>query len=122
MALTDRIETASLTGMHWLAGLLALVTGVIHLVLGVGSLSMGTGLAVAFLLAGLGYLGGLVLALVDYRRPLLYLVGVLFTALQVVLYYVMNYTNDGISTVEGVDKAVQLLLIVLLLVLYRRES
>ena len=122
MALTDRIETASLTWMHWLAGLLALVTGVIHLVLGVGSLSMTTGLAVAFILAGLGYLGGLVLALVDYRRTLLYLVGAAFTALQVVLYYFVNYTNDGISTLEGVDKAVQLLLIVLLLVLYRRES
>lgn len=120
MALTDRFETASLTGMHWIAGALAVVTGLIHLVLGIVSLP--DTLGIAFVLAGLGYAGGLYLALIDWRRPLLYLVGVVFTALQVVVYYAVNYTNDGISPIEGVDKAAQVLLVVILLVLYSRES
>ena len=120
MALTDRFETATLTPLHWLAGLLVVVTGLIHLVLGIVSLP--DTLGIAFVLAGLGYAGGLYLALIDWRRPAVYLVGVLFTAVQVVAYYVINFQNDGLSPIEGVDKAAQLLLIVVLLVLYSRES
>ena len=121
MALTDNIETTSLIWMHWLAGALAIVSGVVHLVLGV--ISPFGGLAIAFVLAGLGYFGGVFLALVDYRRPLLYLVGVVFTLAQIVAYYFLNYVNQPeISTIEGVDKAAQVLLIVLLLLLYRREA
>ena len=121
MALTDNVETASLTWMHWLAGALAVLSGVIHLVLGVQFFPQGP--SIAFVLAGLGYFGGVVLALVDYRRRLLYLVGVVFTLAQIVAYYFLNHLNQPeISAVEGVDKAAQVLLIVLLLLLYRREA
>jgi len=121
MALTDRIETASLTWMHWLAGALALISGIIHLVLGV--MFWGDPTSIPFILAGLGYGGGLVLAIVDYRRTQLYLVGVLFTAVQIVAYYVINYQNQpAFSPVEVIDKVAQVVLIVLLLVLYRREA
>ena len=121
MALTDRVETAGLTWLHWLAGALALVSGVVHLVLGVMFLPQGT--AIAFLLAGVGFLGGLVLALVDYRRRLLYLVGVVFVAAQIVAYYFINYLNQpAFSAIEVIDKVAQVVLVVVLLVLYRRES
>jgi len=120
MALIDRIETASLTWMHWLAGALALLSGVVHLVLGV--VSPFGGLSVAFILAGLGFLGGLVLGLLDYRRHLLYLVGIVFVLLQIVIYYFVNFTRDGVSPLEGIDKVAQVILVVLLVILYRRES
>lgn len=118
---SKRIETASLTWMHWLAGTLALLSGVIHLVLGVMFWPQGT--AIAFVLAGLGFFGGVGLALVGYRRRLLYLVGIVFVVLQIVLYFWINYRNQpAISPVEGVDKAAQLILIVLLAILFRQEA
>ena len=121
MSVTDRIDTSSLTWMHWLAGALALLSGVIHLVLGVMFIDQPNG--VPFILAGLGFFGGVALALVDYRRRLLYLVGVVFVAAQIVAYYFINYLNQPtISPVEAIDKVAQVVLIVLLLVLYSRES
>lgn len=115
-----RIETDSLTALHWVAIALAIVSGIIHLVLGV--MFFPGGLPVAFLLAGLGFFGGVVLFLRNYRRQELYLVGIGFTALQVVLYLLINQRSDpAISPVEGIDKAAQLVLIVLLVVLYQRE-
>lgn len=121
MALTDHLETTGLTKLHWLAGALALVSGVIHLVLGVMFFPDAT--AIAFLLAGLGFFGGLALALVDYRRQFLYLVGVVFVAAQIVAFYFINYQNQpAFSPVEVIDKVAQVVLIVALIVLYRREA
>jgi peptidoglycan/LPS O-acetylase OafA/YrhL len=121
MSVTDRIDTSSLTWIHWLAGALALLSGVIHLVLGIQF--WGDPTSGPFVLAGLGFFAGVGLALVDYRRRLLYLVGVVFVLAQVVAYYYINHLNDpAISPVEGIDKAAQVVLIVLLLVLYRQES
>ena len=121
MSVTDRIDTSSLTWMHWLAGALALISGIIHLVLGVRFIEDPTG--IPFILAGLGFIGGVILGLFDYRRRLLYLVGVVFVAAQIVAYYFINYLNQpAISPVEAIDKVAQVVLIVLLVVLYRRES
>lgn len=114
-------ETESLTPLHWIAIALAAVTGVIHLVLGV-MFFPGTQ-PIAFLLAGLGFFGAIVLFLRGYSRRLLYPAGIAFTALQIVLYLWINQRVDpAISPLEGIDKAVQVLLIVVLAVLYRRES
>lgn len=116
----DRVETASFTWLHWVAGGLALLSGGIHLALGVIFWPQVT--AIAFVLAGLGFVGGLILALLEYRRRQLYLAGIVFVTLQIVLYYWINYRADPpISPVEGIDKAVQVLLIVHLAVFYRRE-
>lgn len=121
MAITDRIDTSSLTWLHWLAGVLALLSGIIHLVLGIQFFPQGT--AIAFILAGLGFLGGIVLGLIDYRRQLLYLVGVVFVVAQIVAFYFINYLNQpAFSPVEVIDKVAQVILIVLLVVLYRRET
>lgn len=131
MAFTDNLETKSFTGLHWLAVVLAAVTGLIHLFLGVtgllGSEVIGTGLGIAFLLAGLGFFGWIWLVLVDYRRRLLYAAGIPYTAIQIVLWYAFNF--DSVSdmlanagTMGYVDKVVQVVLIVVLAVLYLRES
>lgn len=115
----SNIDIESLTALHWIAVGLAIITGVIHLALGV---MFFPGIQpVAFLLAGLGFFGAVVLFLLGYRRRLLYLVGILFVALQIVLYLLINQRADpAVSPVEGIDKAVQIILIVLLVVLYRR--
>ncbi|MFC6962989.1 hypothetical protein ACFQJ8_14610 [Halocatena marina] len=78
---------------------------------------------IAFILAGLGFLGAVLLFLLDYRRRMLYLLGVPFVLIQIVLYVLINQRADpAISPVEGIDKVVQILLVVILVILYRRRA
>jgi hypothetical protein len=116
-----------LTSLHWVGVVLALLTGVIHLFLGVNFIS--SPLGISFLLAGLGFVGAVVLLLMDYRRRLLYAVGVPYTAIQIVLWYYFNFAANpqksfpaDVGTIGWVDKLAQLVLIVVLVVLYRQES
>lgn len=126
MSITSRIETASLTGLHWIAVVLAVLTGVIHLFLGVNFAPELLG--IAFLLAGLGFLGAVVLLLMNYRRKLLYAIGIPYTAIQIVLWYYLNFVvgpkafPGEIGTIGTVDKIAQVILIVVLIVLYQRAS
>lgn len=111
------LETDSLTRLHWLGVVLAVVTGIVHLVF--GFMAVPSPLGVSFVLAGLGFFGAVVLLLVDYRRRLLYLVGIPFTAVQVVLFFVLNWPNLGPGGIA--DKVVQLALIVVLVRLYQQS-
>jgi hypothetical protein len=119
MSSDSAVETASLTTLHWVGIVLAVVTGVIHLVIGLRY--FGTLQSYSFVLAGVAFLVAVGLLLIDFRRRLLYLVGIPFTAIQVVLYFYLNWP-DVLSPVGLGDKAVQVALIAVLIVLYRRES
>ncbi|WP_144905735.1 DUF7475 family protein [Halobellus captivus] len=110
------LRTESLTGIHWVGIVLAAISGVIHLALGVSFI--GDPLGWAFIIAGIGFLGGIIGVIVDYRRRLLYLVGIPFTAGQIVGWYVVNAPD--FSALGIGDKVVQVLLIAVLIVLYRR--
>jgi len=70
------------------------------------------------LLAGVGFFGAIALFLLGYRRRLLYAVGVVYTGVQIPLWYVVKAGNY--TTVGYVDKAVQVLLVVLLIALLWR--
>ncbi|MFA9428317.1 hypothetical protein [Natronorubrum sp. A-ect3] len=122
MAISSRVSSVNLTGLEWLAVGFVVVTGVIHLGLGIAFLP--DPLAVAFVLAGAGFAGALVLFLLGIRRQLLYLIGVPFVGAQIVAWYVIAQpTGSGdVGPLEAIDKVVQLSLIVVLLVLYSRES
>jgi len=103
-------ETESISGLGWLAVALVIVTGVLHIYSGVveGRTPV--------LLAGVGFLGAILLYLADYRRHLLYLVGIVYTAVQIPIWYVVK---AGEYTLVGyVDKAVQVVLIALLAYLW----
>ncbi|SFL24179.1 hypothetical protein SAMN04487950_3000 [Halogranum rubrum] len=110
-------ETASLTTLHYVGIVLAAITGVIHLVLGVGFLP--SPLAVSFVLAGLGFFGGIALLLFNVRRRALYAVGIPFTLAQIAAYFVIN--PDPLSAFGLFDKLVQLALVGVLVVLYREK-
>jgi hypothetical protein len=99
----------SFTQLQWLAVALVVVTGVLHVYAGVveGRIPVA--------LAGVGYAGALVLFFLDYRPRLLYLVGVPYTAVQIPIWLV---AKAEYGVVDYVDKAVQVLLIVVLLYLY----
>jgi len=110
------LETASLTALHWLGVVLCVATGVLHL--GLGASFLPSGLGIAFVVAGVGYLGGVVGVLIDYRRRLLYLLGIPFTLGQIGAWYALNapdFSPLGIG-----DKIVQAVLVVVLVTLYRR--
>ncbi|UIP00001.1 hypothetical protein Hbl1158_01115 [Halobaculum sp. CBA1158] len=113
------LQTDSLTGLHWAGVALSAVTGVIHLWLAWAFRSE-AGMAVAFLVAGVGFLGGIAAVLLEYRRRLFYLLGIPFTAGQIPLWYVANAPEFGATGIA--DKVVQVALIAVLVVLYRRES
>ncbi|MHC3438417.1 DUF7475 family protein [Natrialbaceae archaeon A-gly3] len=117
--LSDR---SSLTPLHWAAIGLAVVTGLVHLLLGIGFLPHWMG--VVFVLAAGGFFGAIVLFALEVRRRLLYLVGIPYTGVQIVLWYALNQPAGvgDLSTPEAIDKVAQVLLIVTLVVLYRRES
>lgn len=112
------LRTESLTPLHWGGVVLAAVTGVIHLYLGVSFIDSPLGWS--FLVAGVGFLGGVAALLVDYRRRLLYVLGIPFTAGQIVIWYVVNAPDFG--TLGIVDKIVQVLFVVVLVQLYRQTS
>lgn len=116
-------NTQSLGPLHWVAVALAAISGVIHLALGV--MFFPGAQPVAFILAGLGFFGAIVLFLREYRRRQLYVAGIGFTALQIVLWLVLNQTAAPsllrVDPTEAIDKIAQILLIVVLVILLRQE-
>lgn len=121
-AIESRLQTESLTPLHWIAILSALVSAAIHLVIGIGI--MPSTLGVSFLLATGGFVGAVLLVLFDIRRRLVYTAGIPFTGVQIVLWYLLNDISGlgDIGALDAADKAAQLLLIAVLVVLLRRES
>ncbi|MEF8781019.1 MAG: hypothetical protein V5A46_10110 [Haloferacaceae archaeon] len=117
------LRTDSLSGLHWVGILAALISAVIHLLLGVRMLPSGQG--ISFVLAGLGFLGAVVLVLIDYRRRTVYAVGIPFVLVQIVLWYVFNFAAGpksfpaDIGALGAVDKVAQVALLAVLIVLLR---
>ncbi len=99
----------SLTRLQWLAVALVITTGVLHVYAGIveGRIPVA--------LAGVGYAGALVLFFLDYRRRLLYLIGIPYTAVQIPIWLV---AKSEYGVVDYVDKAVQVILILVLVYLY----
>lgn len=103
----------TITIAHWVAGLLAIGTGTVHVYLW-----FSTG-GVPFLFAGLVFYGAVVAGLLNVYRRLLYVLGVPFTAGQILIWVAADMPNLSLGLA---DKAVQVTLIVLLVWLYRKET
>lgn len=102
-------KNGSLASVQWLAVSLVVVTGVLHVYAGFveGRIPVA--------IAGFGYAGALVLFFVGYRRRLLYLIGVPYTAVQIPIWLV---AKSEYGVVDYVDKATQVVLILVLGYLY----
>lgn len=117
------VRTQSMSGLHWLGVVAALVTAGIHLLLGVRLAP--SGLGISFVLAGLGFLGGVGLVLLDYRRRAVYAIGIPFTLVQVGLWYYLNFVAGpksfpaDVGALGAVDKLAQLVLLAVLALLLR---
>lgn len=111
---SDSVEMETLTPVHWIALLLTILTGIIHVYAGLveGRIPVS--------IAGVGFLGAAVLFLLDYYRTILYPVGIVYTAVQFPLWYVVN---AGEYTMIGyVDKVIQGMLIVVLAYLFWKQT
>jgi len=113
----DADDDASVTLLHWIGIVAATVTAGVHLYLG---LQIGGGFGAAFLVATAGFLGGVGAVLFDYRRQLVYLLGIPFTAGQIVMWYAFNDVPP-VPPIEAVDKLAQVVLIAVLVVLLWRD-
>lgn len=102
-----------MTPWHWALGILATVTGVIHVYL---YLEQGF---IPFLFAGAVFLAAVVAMLFNVYRRVLYAVGIPFTAGQIAIWYMQGMPDMSIALV---DKPVQLLVIVLLAYLFTVEN
>ncbi|KYH26421.1 hypothetical protein HAPAU_15190 [Halalkalicoccus paucihalophilus] len=114
----------TLDGIHWLGILSALVSAGVHLL--IGAWFFPAPLGISFVLAGLGFIGAVVLVLVDFHRRAVYAVGIPFTLVQIVLWYWVNFVGmdksfpADIGTLDAVDKIAQVVLLAVLVVLLRR--
>jgi hypothetical protein len=114
----SRVETGSLSPLHLVGVALAAISGVLHLYL--GALFVPSPMGLSFVVAGVGFVAGCAAVVANYRRPLVYLLGIPFTLGQVVAWYVVNAPD--FSALGYVDKAAQVGLVAVIVVLYRRES
>lgn len=115
------IERDGLTRLHWAAVVLAVATGLVHLVLGVGALPAPLG--VASLLAAGGFAAGVALLLAGCWRSLVLALGIPFTASQILAWYLLNEPAGigDVSPLAAFDKTVQPVLIAVLALLLYRE-
>jgi len=111
---TGRLALETVTPLHWAGVVLAAITGVLHF-------ALVPGFGISFLVAGVGFFAGAAAVVADYRRRQFYLLGIPFTAGQIVLWYVINQPSFSEITLGIVDKVVQVALIGVLAVLYTRE-
>lgn len=113
-------EAGQLTPLHWVGIGAALVTAGVHFFLGAQDLDGLFG--ISFIFAGIGFLAGIAAIVVGWRRRLVYLLGVPFTAGQIVLWLALNQPIPPISAPEAVDKVAQMVLVAVLVVLLYREG
>jgi hypothetical protein len=119
------LDLETLGSLHYLGIALAALSGVIHLWLGVSFAPSPLGLS--FLFAGVVFLLASVGVATNYRRGLLYRLGIPFTAGQIVLWYVVNFAAGpksfpaDVGALGAIDKLAQLGLLAVLVLLIMRE-
>lgn len=117
------LRTESLGGLHWIGIVAALVSAGVHLLLGVRMAPSPLGLS--FIAAGLGFVAGIALILLDVRRREVYALGIPFTLVQIVLWYYINFAAGpksfpgDVGTLGAVDKVAQVVLLGVLVALLR---
>lgn len=105
------LDTESVTSVEWVGIILAAVSGAVHLAVGIPSIP--SVLATSFVLAGLGFIGAIVLVLIGWRKRIVYTIGIPFIGAQLIFWYVLN--GFPLDTIEIIDKVAQVTLLILCL-------
>ncbi len=109
----------------YVAILMALITGIIHLVATTRAIEMSVVLAVLFVLNGLGFLGGAALYLTRFWRRWLFLVAAIYSLVTILALFPFRgwgieafYMDGSINPIAVVTKAVEAVLAVVSVYLY----
>ena len=121
-----KLVLEQLSILHYLGAALAAVSGIIHLYLGF-LIGLTDFLGFSFILAGIGFFGGIVAVFTGFRLKLVYLMGIPFNVGQIVLWYMINQPDlavfiRGEPLMDFVDKVAQILLTFILVYLYLDEK
>jgi len=109
----------------YVAILMALITGIIHLVATTRAIEMSVVLAVLFVLNGLGFLGGAALYLTRLWRRWLFLAAAIYSLVTILALFPFRgwgieafYMNGSINPIAVLTKAVEAVLAVVSVYLY----
>ncbi len=109
----------------YLAVLMALITGVLHLVASTNAIEMSVVLAVLFILNGLGFLGGSILYLTKFWSRPLFLVAALYSIVTILALFPVQgwgieafYIQGNLNPLAVITKAAEAVLAVCAVALY----
>ncbi|WP_253737157.1 DUF7475 family protein [Halohasta salina] len=113
----------------YVAILMALITGIIHLVATTRAIEMSVVLAVLFVLNGLGFLGGAALYLTQFWRRWLFLAAAVYSLVTILALFPFRgwgieafYMDGSINPIVVVTKVAEALLAVVSIYLYRSTA
>ncbi|WP_435158323.1 DUF7475 family protein [Haladaptatus sp. DFWS20] len=112
-------QQPALTSLDYVGIVLVILTGAIHIYEDIEDINEGI-IGILFILAGLGFFGALVLLYFGVNQPLLYGVGIIYTGIQFIAYFVLRWP-DIYEPLRLFDKAVQALFILVLVILYLQK-
>lgn len=122
---SDSLLSLPQNPIGYLAILLAVVTGVIHLLLGPRVMGFSQMLGVLFILNGLGFVGGIVVYLTRYWRRELFLVAAGYAVVTVLAFFVFQgfgvdafYRQGSLNQMAVAAKGVEVLFAAATLYLY----
>lgn len=116
-----RLERDAMATLDWIEVALAVLLGIAYLPIALNEIPSAIG--IAFLLAGLGYFGAVVLVLAGYKRRRVYAVGIGYNLLLIGLYFLIQDPTIPLSWLTdlvGVVKLGQALFVLLLAALLVR--
>ncbi|CAI49616.1 uncharacterized protein NP_3050A [Natronomonas pharaonis DSM 2160] len=113
----------------YIAIVMALVTGVLHLVAATNAIQFSQTLGILFVLNGLGFLGGIGLYLSKYWRKELFIVAALYSLVTILALFPVQgwgveafYMQGEINPLAVITKAAEAVLVVCALYLYATDS
>ena len=122
---SDSILAWPANPIGYVAILMALITGVIHLVATTRAIEMSIVLAVLFVLNGLGFLGGAALYLTRFWRRWLFLVAAVYSVVTILALFPFQgwgieafYMNGSLNPIAVITKAAEAVLAVVSVYLY----
>ena len=112
----------------YIANLMALITGVLHLVAATNAIQFSQLLGILFVLNGLGFLGGAGLYLTNYWRSELFIVAAVYSVVTILELFVFQgwtveafYMQGNINPLAVITKAAEAVLAVCAIYLYAAE-
>lgn len=133
MGATSKTTTASTftkpgNAVGYIAILMALITGVLHLVAATNAIQFSQVLGILFVLNGLGFLGGAALYLTTYWRSELFVVAALYSIVTILALFPVQgwgieafYMQGSINPLAVITKAAEAVLAVCAVYLYAAE-